>query len=299
MNPLNVDPAALRAWAELGVTRLSLGLQTLDDGVLAELRRRHDGDDGRRALDAVAEGWSGTWSADLLVGWHGQSPARLEADLDELLRRRPPHVSVYGLTVEPGTPLEAQVAAGRPAVVGPEALATLDDQWSRRLEESGLARYEVSNFAAEGHLSRHNQVYWRNESYLGLGPGACSSIHPLRWSNLRDTRAYIDRSRAGLPLRSATERLAPSERLLESLGAGLRTRPGLARAALTRRFGAAWEPLLRDLGGDLLDAGLMILDDDGLRLPAEALVRVDRVVGELAARWGRLSEDPGGAGIGP
>ncbi len=289
-NPANVSDENLGAWRDLGINRLSIGIQTFQDSVLASLGRHHDGAEARRALDRVSARWSGTWSADLLVGWAGQTLEHLESDLQEIVSRQPPHISIYGLTIEPGTPLQALQDAGRTVTAPPDRSPAFDDLWSARLGAAGFTRYEVSNFALEGHDSRHNRVYWDNESYLGLGPGASSSVHPWRWTNLRDTRTYIDRVGSPLSVRSSCERLTPSDRLLESLGAGLRTPTGLGREHLTRRFGPGWEAMVVTAGDAMLDSGLLVIDAAGLRLAPGALVRADRVITELAAAWGSPPE---------
>lgn len=281
-NPSNVNPESVAAWAALGITRLSLGVQTFDDHALAHLARLHDGDDARQALAHIADHWPGTWSADLLVGWHGQTVAALLRDLDELLAFRPPHVSVYGLTVEPRTPLAVLQRLGRERVVSEALHPDLDAAWTGRLEAAGLQRYEASNYARPGQASRHNLAYWANEDYLGLGPGAASSLHPRRWVERSDTRAWMDAALAGHGLRAACERLAPSQRLLESLAIGLRTRAGLALGELDRRFGPGWRERLLPAADPLLQSGLLVLDA-ALRLPPAELPRADAVVRALAA----------------
>lgn len=281
-NPSNVTPDSLAAWSALGINRLSLGVQTFDDHALAHLARLHDGDDARSALERIAARWPGTWSADLLVGWHGQTVAALIRDLDELLAFGPPHVSVYGLTVEPRTPLEVLQRLGRERVV-PEALhPELDAAWTGRLQAAGLHRYEASNYARPGHASRHNLAYWANEDYLGLGPGAASSLHPRRWVERSDTRAWMEAAQAGHGVRAACERLTPAQRLLESLAIGLRTRAGLAPQELDRRFGPGWRERLLPAADPLLQSGLLLLDAT-LRLPPAELPRADAVVRALAA----------------
>ncbi len=292
VNPANVTTESLTAWRDLGITRLSMGVQTFVDAPLRELGRHHDGDRARRALDALAGGWDGPWSADLLVGWAGQRISDVEADVGELVRRGAPHISVYGLTLEPGTPLLKRHQSGLIVITSTSLNHVFDEIWSSTLSSAGYERYEVSNFALPGARSRHNQVYWRNGDYLGLGPGAASSHHPLRWSNVRDTRAYLDRRRAGRSVRAHVERLAPEERLLETLAVGLRTRDGIPLADLDRRFGVAWRPPLADAFAELTAGGVLVADRDRLRLGELALTRADSVVSALARHLGRAPGVP-------
>jgi oxygen-independent coproporphyrinogen-3 oxidase len=295
VNPANVTAAALEGWSALGINRLSMGIQTFDDPTLARLGRHHDGDDGQRALDLLSARWTESWSADLLVGWVGQSSAALELDLGQLLARRPPHISVYGLTIEPGTPLAALERIGSKVRLNDSQLDIYDQIWSISLQEAGYERYEVSNFARAGSRSRHNQMYWHNEDYLGIGPGAASSVHPLRWSNIRDTLQYIDQVGKGLGVRSRVERLAPLDRLLESLGVGLRTSDGLETTELDRRFGTSWRQTL-SAGIDELTQAQMLEEVHGrLKTPSEAMTRADSIAAVLARTLEVSQPDPHGA----
>jgi len=294
INPANVSPSRLEAWHDLGITRLSMGVQTFVDATLRELGRHHDGNDARRALELVSGSWAGSWSADLLVGWAGQSPSDLEADVRELVDRGAPHVSVYGLTLEPGTPLLKRLHLGHNVITSSIDMETYDDLWSTQLLANGYERYEVSNFARPGARSRHNQMYWRNGDYLGLGPGAATSAHPLRWSNIRSTRSYLDLRTAGRSVRSHVERLTPDERLLETLGVGLRARDGIAVAELDRRFGIGWRERLASGLEELRAAGALADDDARLRLPDDVLTRADSVAVMLARHLGAASGVPSG-----
>jgi oxygen-independent coproporphyrinogen-3 oxidase len=280
-NPVNVTPESLLAWADLGVTRVSVGVQSFVDRALAHLARLHDGADARRALHLLASSWRGSFNADLLVGWSGQTPEALRADLDALLAFDPPHVSAYGLTVEPRTSLAVLQRLGRELVVPSALHPELDAVFAARLEQAGLQRYEVSNFARAGHASRHNQACWRNEDYLGLGPGAASSRHPLRWVEREDPRAWIEAARRGAGVRRACERIAPAQRLLENVSVGLRTRAGVGAGELDRRFGPAWRARLLPAAQPLRRAGVLAAGDS-LRLPPAELVRADAVARALA-----------------
>ena len=287
VNPANVDSDALSSWSDLGINRVSIGIQTFRDDVLKMLARRHDGARASQALALLATDWPRDWTADLLVGWTGQGADDADLDVRRLLEFEPPHVSVYGLTVEPLTILARQQASGVAVTAPPDSLPDLDDAWSRRLETAGLERYEVSNFARGGGRSRHNQAYWTNRSYLGFGPGAASSVHPLRWSNERDPAAYQRLVQAGRSARAHAERLTPEQRLLESLAIGLRTLDGLELAELDRRFGAAWRPLVEQAAREALPPDTLQWHAERLFLAPRDLVKVDRITAELAARLPR------------
>jgi oxygen-independent coproporphyrinogen-3 oxidase len=284
VNPANVAVHSLAAWADLGVTRISLGVQTFQDETLRALGRRHDAAAAVSALQALSTKWRGTWSADLLVGWAGQESESLESDMERLADFRPPHVSVYGLTVERGTPLASRAARGLAVTAPTDLLEAFDDAWSQRLAALSYERYEVSNFALPGHRSLHNQAYWNNASYLGLGPGAASSLHPHRWVNRADFGGYLAAAHAGHGLRASVEHLEPAARLLETLAIGLRTRDGLSVSALRRRFGPECRAVIESAAATLLGAGLLTMDDRRLVIPFPHLTKADRIVLELALK---------------
>lgn len=287
-NPVNITVERLASWADSRITRISVGIQTFDDGVLSSLARLHSGADARRALGLLADSWPHSWSADLLVGWGGQTLAKLRSDLDDLLAFDPPHVSVYGLTVEPRTALDRLARQGKQVTVEGDDWARLDQQVSERLAQAGLERYEVSNHARPGFRSQHNQAYWRGHDYLGLGPGSSSSQGAIRWSNRRETLAWIAAANSQLSAREHVERLQPEQRLLELLGSGLRTLDGLKLDDLDARFSEAWRSWVLQPAAPLLAAGVMLMDSTRLRIAPAELSRADRILTELVSAWPNL-----------
>lgn len=278
VNPANVDAEALHAWSALGINRLSIGVQTFDSAVLSSFGRHHDRSSAEQALHLCSLHWEGSWSADLLVGWAGQSERDVSRDTSTLIDCGAPHVSVYGLTLEPRTPLLKQHQNGLNVSLSRDQLDTLDPVWATRLRAAGYERYEVSNFAKPGFRSQHNEAYWRGASHLGLGPGASSSWGPWRWSNERSLSRWIERCRDGRSIRQRCERLDDDARLLELLAVGLRTSDGIPWTRLRRRFGDAIVPRLRDRLTPLGADGHLCCADDGLRIPAEHQVKVDHIV---------------------
>jgi oxygen-independent coproporphyrinogen-3 oxidase len=241
-NPENVSAGTLAAWSEAGLNRLSIGVQTFDSDRLALLGRWCDGPTNRAALELIAERWRGRWSADLMTGLPGREapPQRwvdLRRDLTELLSYRPGHISLYSLTVEPGTEL-ATLAQGHSLSVPRDIVA--DQLWLRArqtLIDQGFEWYEISNFAKTGHRSLHNQVYWRMDWWAGLGPGA------------EGTLPYRDNDGAIRPRRTRNPKLFPwlngdrdiqpltaPEFLLEHYLSGWRTADGIVPGRLSERF---------------------------------------------------------------
>lgn len=223
-NPDDVTPELIAAWRDLGVNRISMGVQSFDDRVLRYLGRRHDADGARKAIRLVAEAFE-TWNIDFIFGAPPIEAWR--ATLEEALHFAPPHIATYGLTYEAGTPFERR------------AHEALDDEQSlglyRVAEEilQGYEHYEISNFCRPGHGSRHNLVYWHNEAYAGFGTGAYSYLGGVRARNHPRTEDYL-RTPGG---KAESLPLSPDEIKLETLIQHFRLRAGLAKARYRTRFG--------------------------------------------------------------
>ena len=228
-NPETVTPALLATYRRGGVTRLSFGVQSMVPHVLAALGRDHDPAAVRRAIAAAeGAGFAGAWSADLIYGAVGESLRDWEATVREILAFQPAHLSAYALTVEPGTPLAA--APGRHPDDDDQAdkYALADDL----LGEAGLGWYEISNWAAPGAECRHNQLYWAQGDYLGVGCAAHSHEDGTRSWNVRTPERFIDLVAAGQPVVAGSERLDAGQRAQERLQLSLRTRVGVAAGAV-------------------------------------------------------------------
>ncbi len=227
-NPDTVSAESLRTYRDGGFTRVSFGVQSMVPHVLASLGRTHDPDNVRRAVEWARAAGFDTFNLDLIMGAVGERPADWEATLDAVLALDPPHVSAYGLTVEPGTPLAADAARH------PDD----DDQAAKylrtveRLGAAGLEWYEVSNWARPGHECRHNQLYWAAGDYRGFGCAAHSHRSGRRWWNLRTPERYVAAVEAGTSTEAAGETLDVEQRRIESLQLALRTRSGVPADAL-------------------------------------------------------------------
>jgi oxygen-independent coproporphyrinogen-3 oxidase len=226
-NPEDVDAAAASAWSAAGINRLSLGSQSFDDRVLAWMHRTHD---ASAVADAVAvarrEGIQNL-SLDLIFALPEALERNFEADLDRVIALRPDHVSLYGLTVEPGTPLGKWVARGR-TVEQPEEGYEHDFLAAhQRLTSSGFDHYEVSNYGRAARRSRHNSAYWSGASYVGLGPAAHGFDGEVRRWNARSYAAWLDLTRQGRDPIEGSERLTDSNRVAEGVYLGLRSDRGL------------------------------------------------------------------------
>jgi putative oxygen-independent coproporphyrinogen III oxidase len=244
-NPETVDRERLAAYRAGGVTRLSFGVQSMQPAVLAALGRDHDVDAVRRAVTLAGEaGYEGAYSVDLIFGGAGETLAGWERTVRAVLALDPPpkHVSAYALTVEPGTPLAAD----------PDRHPDPDDQADKYrlvddlLGEAGMAWYELSNWARPGAECRHNQLYWDQGPYRGIGCAAHShavlqSGGSRRWWNVRTPERYLRLVEADEPTEGGGEDLDEDARRLEALQLALRTRNGVPAAAL------AEDPLIEPL----------------------------------------------------
>ena len=196
-NPGSFERERFRAFRAAGVTRLSVGVQSFDDGMLQRLGRVHDGAQARAAL-AEAAACFDTFNLDLMYALPGQTLATLQADLDVALGFRPPHLSIYHLTVEPNTVFATAPPSGLP---DDDLASDMLDAITARTATAGLQRYEVSAFARPGHRCTHNLNYWMFGDYLGIGAGAHGKlsyphrvIRQVRW---REPRTYMDQALSG------------------------------------------------------------------------------------------------------
>lgn len=245
VNPDDVSPPYLTELKNVGINRLSMGVQTFDPGLLAFMNRAHNPEEAVRSLEMVKLAGFESYSVDLIYGNPGQSEIALESDIDLLLSFNPPHVSAYALTIEPNTRLGKYVKMGRFQPVDDSLVSDHMAIVHDRLENNGMVRYEVSNFARSGYESKHNSSYWHHVPYLGFGPGAHSLWYhsesktglirdATRWENPRDLKDYI--SVRGNSKSSNFENLTASQLSEERLLMGLRTKNGVSLDELKSRY---------------------------------------------------------------
>ena len=191
MNPASVTPQLLKTLAAIGVNRISIGVQCFDNAVLARIGRRHTVEDADRAIRTAQDAGFSNTGIDLIAGLPGVSEALWRATLERAATRDLTHLSVYALSIEPGTPLAVQVTAGLELPDDEAQLAALALA-ETILGQSGFARYEISNYALPGYECKHNLGVWRGNDYLGLGPAAASRLGRSRWTNGEDVADYIE-----------------------------------------------------------------------------------------------------------
>lgn len=261
-----VRPGFLRDIRGLGVNRISLGVQSLHDGILRVLGRPHDARLARRSVHAVRDSGFDNLSLDFIWGIPGQTPATWLDDLAAAADMAPEHLSCYGLTLEEGTPLAHSVDRGVMALPDEDAGADMYVRGAEYLAGCGFSQYEVSNFARPGRESRHNRGYWAGEEYLGFGPSAVSTVDGRRWtapSGLGRYAAFV----SGTAGADAEERLSKTIARRERIMLALRTREGLdlktLASAVEPELRAALEPL-RSGGRVRLENGRLSLTRTGM-----------------------------------
>ena len=231
MNPGTVDFAKLCQYREMGIDRVSFGVQSLNDEELKIIGRLHTASEALMAIEQASKAGFERISADLIFGLPTQTLATFKDTLSIIVDSAISHLSVYGLTVEEGTPLAAKLANGSLILPSEEEAEMMYDHTIRYLEEHELHRYEISNFARTGQESLHNLVYWRYLPYYGFGSAACSYDGKQRMSNAADIESYI---RGAAP---TSEQLPARTSLAEFMFLGLRTSEGIDLSVAKERFG--------------------------------------------------------------
>ena len=220
---------------EAGVTRLSLGVQAFRPADLAWLGRRHDRYAIASAVAVARQAAIPQLNLDLIYGLPDQGPSEWHSTLEEACAHRPDHLSAYVITPEAGTELIRRIEQGE-WHPDPDTESVLFLLTQRILEAHGFSAYEISNFAKPGKECRHHQAIWSGEDYLGLGPGAVSTVSGRRWRNVRDTAQYARSAEIGPhPAHEEEEVCGPRERRAERILLGLRTSAGLPEEALAGR----------------------------------------------------------------
>ncbi|MCM8729616.1 radical SAM family heme chaperone HemW [Hephaestia sp. GCM10023244] len=277
-NPSSVEAARFADLAAAGVNRVSLGLQALDNDALHFLGRAHDVAEGLGAL-ATAQAAFGRVSFDLIYARPGQSLAAWEAELTRALGFGTEHLSLYQLTIEPGTRFATEVAAGRLTIPDADAAADLFEATRAMTAAAGLPAYEISNHARPGAESRHNLTYWRYGDYLGIGPGA----HGRRGGRATFRRrkpenwlTALERNGHGI---ESEEALSPRTRTVEALLMGLRLEEGVDLARIAALGHTTPDALIeRRAAARLTDQGLIARSGDRLRVTGAGMLLLDAIL---------------------
>ena len=282
-NPDDFTVAKLAEFLDSGINRLSIGVQSLDDKLLELLGRRHSADDAVRAYRMASEAGFDNVSIDLMYGLPQQTLEQWERTLDGAAELSPAHVSLYGLTLEEGTPMESWVRTGRLADPDPDLAADMYQMAQEKMGGLGYRHYEISNWARPGRESRHNLTYWHNQPFLGVGPGGHSYLHGLRFSNMTSPREYSRRLNEGsketkylegsdgqafesAPVVDRVEKIDRRLEMAETLMLGLRLDEGIEIKGFAARFDARPTDVYGEEIDDLHSLGLLETVEGRLRL---------------------------------
>ena len=279
------DHVSFRDFARAGVTRLSLGVQSFNDAALRALGRDHSAEEARRAWGVALDAFP-IASMDLIYALPGQDELAWRAELKPALALARDQLSLYHLTIEPGTAFEAMRRRGALVPMAEDDAARLYEVAQALCAEAGMPAYEISNHARPGRECRHNLVYWRYGDYAGIGPGAHgrltqgdTKVATQRW---RAPERWMDDVTARGHGTAEEQTLDPAARLQELLIMGLRLAEGVSRAAVRREAGRDVEAALdADAMAALAAQGLLVVDGEGLRATSAGRQRLDAVLRRL------------------
>ena len=240
-NPEDISTPVLEELIKAGITRISLGVQSFNNADLSFMNRCHDSDQALLACKLIQSAELSSWSLDLIFGVPGSSAKIWQDNLCRAIESQVPHISTYGLTIEPQTPLHKQVKKGFVKPVSDEHAANQFQQAMDLLKSMGYEHYEVSSFALPGHRARHNTRYWQHANYLGVGPSAHSfwwqSDKALRWQNVRNLRKYLETVKNAESPVVNKETLSMHDLARERIMLALRTSEGLDLGNLKKTYG--------------------------------------------------------------
>ena len=236
-NPESITEEKAKLALDAGVTRISIGAQTFDPRYLKFLDRAHDADQTKAAFEAARRAGHENISLDLMFGIPGQTLEEWESDLTTALAMRPDHVSCYNLTYEPGTRLTRDLNQGKVTPNADDSDLVMFRRTREMLAAAGFTAYETSNFAGRGGPCRHNDHYWQQGDYLGVGPGASDHRSGVRSTNLKPLDAWANSIAKGIRPTASAETLTPAQRAAEALWLGLRRTDGIDLTKLSERLG--------------------------------------------------------------
>lgn len=279
VNPEDVTAELLSAYRDLGINRISMGVQSFDDTMLSTINRRHS---SAQALEAISLLQHGGWnySIDLMFGLPGQTLAGWKRDVERLMELRPPHFSAYLLSYEPGTRLYAMLQAGKVTEADESLVTAMQHHITEIAATNGYRHYEISNYAMPGFHSRHNSAYWDMTPYLGIGASAHSFDGKVRRINPANIRLYLSTLSKG-KIAAEAEDETPDERFNDYIITGLRTAAGLSIATLRHHFPDDFIAELHNDARPLIATGHLISADDTIRIPEAHWLQSDSIMRRL------------------
>ncbi len=305
-NPGDITAECVQSWRSSGMNRLSIGVQSFDDDLLISLGRRHDSRQAAEAaLVAKSNGFE-NFSLDLMFGLPNQAFDQWRHSLERCIELGPRHMSLYGLSLEPGTPLEADARLGRTPLPDPDLAADMYTLAEDRLAAAGFDHYEISNWAKPGFESAHNLAYWKLTPFLGLGAGAHSFVGGRRFSNIKSPRGYTQRLEGsptptptaghpaeGMRALGVVDVIEPATRssaMADAMMMGMRVAEGVSHDRFEERFGVPLADAYADTIEEMSAAGLVVHDEAGTRLTRRGRLLGNEVFGRFVEASPRAAE---------
>jgi len=277
-NPETVTRERMAAYLEAGVTRISLGVQSFDDGELVRLGRTHTSGKAVQAVHEIRTAGVRNLSLDLMLWLPGQSLTSWQATVDQLIALDLDHASLYLLELYPNAPLREAMARAQWSQVPDDDAADMYLWALERLDRAGFVQYEISNVSRDGAVSRHNLKYWQDGAWLGFGCGAHSTRGAVRTRKVSSTEDYIQRVHAGAGVEAERQVRTSDQCLEEALFTGLRLTDGIDLDATGRRYGVDAWARYGDALAPHIDAGRAVRDGGRLRLTRDGMLVANDVM---------------------
>lgn len=279
-NPGTIDHLSLTAFHNAGINRISLGIQSFDNHYLKCLGRIHTSEQSRLAFREAREAGFDNVSIDLIHSLPGQSLGQWRSELQQALKLSPEHISIYGLTVEEGTPFSRTYSANSQELADEDLSADMFELADDVLSAAGFEHYEIANYARSGRHSRHNSGYWKRDGYLGLGVAAHSFLRDgngIRFNNPGTLEEYRRAVTAGQLSRVSEFKLTQNEAMEEYLFLGLRLAAGVNMHDFEQEFGRSVSSVYGSAADDLVTAGLLEKNDNILALTRRGMLLSNQV----------------------
>ncbi len=281
INPGTINKEKLKIYKDLGINRISIGIQSLIDDELQLLGRIHSSKEALEALDISIESGFDNINVDLIYGIPTQTLKSWKYTLESVLKRNLTHISIYSLMYEPGTPLYKSFIRREMDQMPEDLELEIFDVTQEVLDRHRFFWYEISNYAKDGYECRHNLTYWKGEEYLGFGPSAYSFMRNTRWSNTPNVKAYIELLNRSKNPKIWEEKLSPFEKAKELVILGLRLKEGVSLSEVHIKTGINIEEIFAENIKKLISQGLMCRKGDKIALTTKGRLLGNLVFGEF------------------
>ncbi|AXI09506.1 coproporphyrinogen III oxidase [Oceanobacillus zhaokaii] len=281
VNPGDIDDEKTKLLYDFGITRISFGVQVMDDKLLAELGRIHRVSDVYKTVDLLTKHQFSNISLDLIYALPNQTVEQFKQSLDEALTFNLPHYATYGLQIEPKTVFYQRHKKGMLHRPSEDDEITMYEILKQTMQANGVRQYELSNFAKKGYESKHNLTYWSNGYYYGFGAGAHGYLPERRVTNLRPLPAYVKEAMtSGKPILQ-TEKIRLKEKLEEEMFLGLRKIAGINMKSFSNKYGFSPKQLYKQEISDLVQRGLLLETDETIKLTDRGMLLANQVFEEF------------------